>query len=61
MVDSMDNMLTNLKETLMHPTSKIIMCHIVGLDLLSYNLTRKEHDELLIADYPFMQMVINES
>ena len=61
MVDTMDDLFTVLKTNLSLLAPKIIVCHLLGLDLLVYNLKKKGQDELLTADYPRMQMIINEA
>ena len=60
-VDSMDNMFTRLKTNLQPYTPKVIVCHLIGLDILVYNLSRMGRNDLLIADYPYMQSIINDS
>ena len=56
-----DNLLTRLKTKLLPLTTKVGICHILGLDILTYNLEKMRNDDLLVADYPEMQAVINGS
>ena len=60
-VDSIDNMFTRLKTNLQPYTPKVIVCHLIGLDILVYNLSRMGRNDLLIADYPYMQSIIYDS
>ena len=61
LVNTMDDMFTQLKLKLQPHTPKVIVCHLIGLDILTYNLSRKGNDNLIVADYPSMQATINEA
>ena len=61
LVDTIDDMFSSLKVKLQPYTPKVIVCHLIGLDILTYNLARMGHDELLVADYPDMQRIVNAS
>ena len=60
-VDTMDNKLTHLKLKLLTKVPKVIVCHLVGVDILMYNIEKKGSNTLLIADYPGMQKIIDEA
>ena len=59
LVNDMDNMYTHLKYKLQKYAPKV--CHLIGLDILAYNLSKTHHAPLIIADYPGMQNIINGS
>ena len=61
LVDTLDDMFTNLKIKLQTKVQKVIVCHLVGLNILTYNIAKKGRVPLLVADYPAMQRTINES
>ena len=61
LVDSLDNMYTSLKTKLQPYAPNIIICQLVGLDILMYNLEKMGPNDLLIADYPRMQQIVNEA
>ena len=41
LVDSMDDMSTALKSKLQEKVPKVVICHLVGLDILRYNIKKK--------------------
>ena len=61
LVDTMDDLYTTLKTNLQKKVHKVIVCHLVGLDLLSCNIAKQGQNPLLIADYPNMQSIIDEA
>ena len=61
LVDSMDDMLTALKSKLQEKVPKVVVCHLVGLDILRYNFEKKGRNPLLLTDYCRLQMIIDES
>ena len=61
LVDEMDNSYTSLKTKLSYFCPTIIVCHLIGLDILRYNLSKTSKTPLIIADYPQMQKIIDGS
>ena len=61
LVNSLDDMFTMLKSKLQPYSPRVIVCHLLGLDILTYNISRMGNNDLLVADYPSMQAIINTS
>ena len=61
LVDTMDDLYTDLKLKLQKYSPRIIVCHLLGMDILTYNLSKISWGPLIIADYPSMQEIINTS
>ena len=61
LVDTMDDMYTALKAKLQPYSHRVIVCHLVGLDILTHNISRQKNDGLLIVDYPQMQRIVNKA
>ena len=61
LVDTMDDMLTVLKAKLLRKVPKVIVCHLVGLDILRYNIEKQGRNPLLLTDYRKLQTIIDDS
>ena len=61
LVDSMDDMFTALKSKLQAKVPKVVICHLVGLDILRYNIEKEGRNPLLLTDYRRLQTIINDS
>ena len=61
LVNEMDNMYTHLKSKLQKYTPCVVVCHLIGMDILTYNISKTQRAPLIVADYPKMQGIINDS
>ena len=61
LVDSMDDMFTALKAKLLEKVSKVVVCHLIGLDILRYNIEKQGRNPLLLTDYRRLQTIIDDS
>ena len=61
LVDEMDDMFTTLKSKLLEKVPKVVICHLVGLDILRYNIEKKGRNPLLLTDYSKLQTIIDDS
>ena len=61
LVDSMDDMFTALKAKLQEKVPNVVVCHLVGLDMLRYNIEKQGRNPLLLTDYRRLQTIIDDS
>ena len=61
LVDTMDDMFTALKSKLLRKVPKVIVCHLVGLDILRYNIEKQGRNPLLLTNYRKLQTIIDDS
>ena len=61
LVDSTDDMFTALKAKLQEKVPNVVVCHLVGLDMLRYNIEKQGRNPLLLTDDRRLQTIIDDS